>query len=143
MLWSQRRKIIRKNYHLKRKLIRSKKSYRTKQNFIRTMSYDTVMTINDEPKSPEKTAGYLSSIFNITNTIIGGGILALPFALKQAGLVLGILFIIVQALLVVYSSYLLTKASKAIDPIGGRYIIFFFLFKINKYLIFDNDSKFI
>lgn len=91
------------------------------------MSYDTVMTINDEPKSPEKTAGYLSSIFNITNTIIGGGILALPFALKQAGLVLGVIFIIIQGLLVIYSSNLLTKASKAIDP--GGIIIFFLIIR--------------
>lgn len=73
-------------------------------------------------KSSEK-GGYRSSIFNITNTIIGGGILALPYGLKESGLLLGTMFIIIQAFIVVFSASLLTRSSKIIKPNNGIILI--------------------
>lgn len=82
-------------------------------------------------KHSSEKGGYISSIFNITNTIIGGGILALPYGIKQAGLLLGIFFIIIQAFIVVFSSSLLTKSSKIIKPNSGMDLSFLFIY--NRY----------
>jgi sodium-coupled neutral amino acid transporter 11 len=53
-----------------------------------------------------------SAIFNVTNSIIGGGILTLPAALKSSGFVLGNVLILLAAVLVTYSAQLLLRTSK-------------------------------
>lgn len=89
-------------------------------------NHDPAVAVNGDVSDPSdetpevvRKAGLNSSVFNLTNTIIGGGILALPFALKQAGFALGVIFIIFEALLVVLSGRLLVKTSKIINPDGG------------------------
>lgn len=74
----------------------------------------------DKPDTSMRQAELGASVFNLTNTIIGGGILALPFALKQASLLLGIIFILFSACVVILSSRLLIRTSKIIEPEGGK-----------------------
>ncbi len=53
-----------------------------------------------------------SAIFNLTNTIIGAGVLSLPFAFKHTGVVLGPLILFLVYILVLYSCRLLISCSK-------------------------------
>ncbi|XP_056245370.1 putative sodium-coupled neutral amino acid transporter 11 isoform X2 [Seriola aureovittata] len=63
---------------------------------------------------PQKVAGeqrgsMISASFNFINSIIGSGIIGLPYALNQAGLPLGLLLLIAVALITDYSIILLIK----------------------------------
>eukprot|EP00056_Hartaetosiga_gracilis_P004389 m.74606 g.74606 ORF g.74606 m.74606 type:complete len:240 (+) comp11813_c0_seq2:110-829(+) len=53
-----------------------------------------------------------SAVFNLANTIIGAGVLALPFAFKNTGIVFGPLLLIGIYSLVVYSCYSLVQCAK-------------------------------
>lgn len=44
------------------------------------------------------SAGMYSSVFNLSNTILGSGILALPSAMLRCGIVLGVVFVILGPL---------------------------------------------
>src|SRR3989338_1530030 len=60
-----------------------------------------------EKTKGSRTASLPSAIFNTTNTIIGGGVLALPFAFANAGLVVGVVLVVLIGLLSwLTSSYL-------------------------------------
>ncbi|EGD77691.1 hypothetical protein PTSG_12795 [Salpingoeca rosetta] len=63
------------------------------------------------------TTSIPSAIFNLTNTIIGAGVLSLPFAFKNTGVIIGPVLLVSVYFLVVYSCVLLVSASKAC---GGR-----------------------
>ncbi|KAM4100532.1 hypothetical protein ACJW30_05G075400 [Castanea mollissima] len=56
-------------------------------------------------------SGISGAVFNLTTTIIGAGIMALPAAMKVLGLVLGIFVIVLMGLLSEYSVELLVKFS--------------------------------
>ncbi|XP_071762383.1 putative sodium-coupled neutral amino acid transporter 11 [Centroberyx gerrardi] len=64
---------------------------------------------------PQKVAGQpgrnsmISASFNFINSIIGSGIIGLPYALNQAGLPFGLLLLIVVAFITDYSIILLIK----------------------------------
>ncbi|XP_029936917.1 putative sodium-coupled neutral amino acid transporter 11 [Myripristis murdjan] len=73
---------------------------------------------SDEGKTliilPQQVAGegkssMISTSFNFINSIIGSGIIGLPYALNQAGLPLGLLLLIVVACITDYSIILLIK----------------------------------
>jgi len=51
------------------------------------------------------------SIFTLTNTILGGGTLAVPFAIACSGYILGLLILIILAMVTRYSVKLLLQAS--------------------------------
>lgn len=55
------------------------------------------------------TAGFALSVFNLMNAILGSGILGLPYAMAQLGLVLFFVFEIVVAILALYAIHLLLK----------------------------------
>ncbi|XP_029315242.1 putative sodium-coupled neutral amino acid transporter 11 [Cottoperca gobio] len=64
--------------------------------------------------APQKAAGQprgsmISASFNFINSIIGSGIIGLPYALNQAGLPFGLLLLVVVALITDYSIILLIK----------------------------------
>ncbi|KAM4559391.1 putative sodium-coupled neutral amino acid transporter 11 [Odontesthes bonariensis] len=60
----------------------------------------------------ESSGSMLSASFNFINSIIGSGIIGLPYALNQAGLPLGLLLLIVVAFITDYSIVLLIKGGK-------------------------------
>lgn len=70
----------------------------------------------------EGEASLLSSISNLTNTIIGTGMLATPGAFKWTGLIVGILLILFCGFTAALGLYLLTRCAARV---GGRKNSFF------------------
>jgi hypothetical protein len=60
---------------------------------------------------PKGKASLGSAVFNITNTIIGGGIVALPFVVKSVGIITAFVLFVVLAVMVAYSALILVKSS--------------------------------
>eukprot|EP00035_Acanthoeca_spectabilis_P025306 m.457829 g.457829 ORF g.457829 m.457829 type:complete len:484 (+) comp21356_c0_seq1:80-1531(+) len=58
------------------------------------------------------TASVFSSFINLTNTVVGAGVLALPFAFKSTGVVLGIIVLFGVYSLIILSIELLVASSK-------------------------------
>ncbi|PWN48017.1 hypothetical protein IE53DRAFT_217825 [Violaceomyces palustris] len=73
---------------------------------------------------PEGKASLLSSISNLTNTIIGTGMLATPGAFKYTGLLLGMFLICFCGFTASFGLYLLTRCAA---KVGGRKNSFFTL----------------
>jgi amino acid permease len=61
---------------------------------------------------PQRGATILSGIFNIVNTIIGGGALALPFVMKESGVAWGIVLVFIVGGLSIYSQRLIVTTSQ-------------------------------
>uniref|UniRef100_A0A914EHN2 Amino acid transporter transmembrane domain-containing protein n=1 Tax=Acrobeloides nanus TaxID=290746 RepID=A0A914EHN2_9BILA len=59
----------------------------------------------DEFKDQEGKQGSLVTIFSIWNTMMGTSLLAMPWALNQAGLVFGIFLMLAMAFIAVYTAY--------------------------------------
>eukprot|EP01119_Soliformovum_irregulare_P022061 TRINITY_DN7471_c0_g1_i1.p1 TRINITY_DN7471_c0_g1~~TRINITY_DN7471_c0_g1_i1.p1 ORF type:complete len:555 (-),score=145.96 TRINITY_DN7471_c0_g1_i1:9-1673(-) len=72
---------------------------------------DGPIPVDDKVEVVEEKASFYSSVFNMTNTIIGGGMLALPFAMHQCGLVLGSLLLLLVGVLCNFSAYLTIEAA--------------------------------
>ena len=66
--------------------------------------------LGDKDKNPE--AGYTSVIFNLVNNIIGGGMLALPFAMREVGMIFALILLAVIGFLSAYSAQLTVQASR-------------------------------
>ncbi|KJE97807.1 hypothetical protein CAOG_07901 [Capsaspora owczarzaki ATCC 30864] len=64
-------------------------------------------------QSSESRAGTLSgSIFNLVNTVVGGGLVALPYSYHSSGIVVGGILLVLTYILGVYSLYLLVRCSE-------------------------------
>jgi sodium-coupled neutral amino acid transporter 11 len=61
--------------------------------------------------SPTGTSSLSQAIFNLSNTIVGAGIIGLPYGLKRSGLVLGLLLMMIVAGLTNYSLRLLIRTA--------------------------------
>lgn len=62
--------------------------------------------------STERTVRAPSAIFNLASTIIGGGILSLPYAFDKCGLVLAVVFMVVSAVASNFSLYVIVSCSR-------------------------------
>ncbi|KAJ2862796.1 hypothetical protein GGI22_002106, partial [Coemansia erecta] len=67
---------------------------------------------NVQVYSGGKGASMLSSLFNLTNAIIGAGVIGLPYAMRKAGLLVGLVMIVGLALLVDWTLRILALNSK-------------------------------
>ncbi|KAJ8436001.1 hypothetical protein Cgig2_007659 [Carnegiea gigantea] len=67
----------------------------------------------------ESTASYLSGVFNLSCTIIGAGIMSLPFAMKVLGVIPGVLLVLISGFLTKYSIEILLRFSENADVISG------------------------
>lgn len=78
------------------------------------MSYasDTKQLVELERRDDVLRGGIPTTAFNFINSIIGSGIIGIPFALKQAGFGMGIFLLIFTALVNDYSIILLVEAGK-------------------------------
>ncbi len=72
---------------------------------LRAASTDPVL----EPSKGPRRREVLEAVVNLVNTIIGGGMLALPFALRSCGVVFGSLLLVVFCGLAVYTGRLLVR----------------------------------
>ncbi|XP_050221712.1 amino acid transporter AVT6A-like [Mercurialis annua] len=77
-------------------------------------------TIENDPKTADG-ASFLGAVFNLSTTIIGAGIMALPATMKVLGLGLGIAMIVFVAVLTECSLEILLRYSKAgkVDSYGA------------------------
>ncbi|KAJ2840811.1 hypothetical protein FBU31_000108 [Coemansia sp. 'formosensis'] len=57
-------------------------------------------------------ASMLSSFFNLTNAIVGAGVIGLPYAMRQAGFAVGLAMVVILALLVDWTLRVLAVNSK-------------------------------
>jgi len=71
-------------------------------------------------KDKAQSAGLFSCTFNLVNNIIGGGVLALPFAMKSSGLIIGVFLIVALGLLSGLSALILVETSKLSDKKSYR-----------------------
>jgi len=69
-------------------------------------------SLSVEPTHSEKPVGILETVFNFANSIVGAGIIGLPFAMHEAGFVLGIILLIAVGIVTDVSLYLLISASE-------------------------------
>ena len=63
--------------------------------------------------APARRLGKPSAVFSLTSTIVGGGVLSLPFAFLQTGLVMGPILLAVCAAISDFSIYLLVLCARA------------------------------
>lgn len=64
-------------------------------------------------------ASLLSCYMNMTNTIIGSGVLGLPYALAHSGSVLGVILIFVSAIAGIFSLHLLSICATKVAPVSS------------------------
>ncbi|KAJ2848540.1 hypothetical protein IWW36_003237 [Coemansia brasiliensis] len=74
----------------------------------------TDQSLPNETNEPiHKTgASMLASFFNLTNAIVGAGAIGLPYAIRQAGFLIGVLMVVLLALLVDWTLRVLALNSK-------------------------------
>ncbi|XP_028603252.2 putative sodium-coupled neutral amino acid transporter 11 isoform X1 [Podarcis muralis] len=70
---------------------------------------DETTTLVCKPRNKGGTSNLSSAAFNVINSIIGSGMIGLPYSLKQAGFPLGILLLLAVAYITDYSIILLIK----------------------------------
>ena len=63
-------------------------------------------------KPKELSGTFFSSVFNLVSSCGGGGVLSLPYAFKETGIVLGIVVTSLVALMSAYSAHLLVSCSR-------------------------------
>ncbi|POM73302.1 Sodium-coupled neutral amino acid transporter [Phytophthora palmivora] len=64
------------------------------------------------PHATTRTATAPSAIFNLVSTIIGGGILSLPFAFDKCGLIVALIFTTIAASASTFSLYVVVSCSR-------------------------------
>ncbi|KAI9183200.1 hypothetical protein H9P43_004117 [Blastocladiella emersonii ATCC 22665] len=69
--------------------------------------FERLQVLDEAPKS-----SVLGAVLNFTNSIIGAGIIGLPYAFRQAGFVLGLGLLVVLAFVVAWTVVLLAKCGK-------------------------------
>ena len=62
--------------------------------------------------NPERTATISTAVFNLVSTIVGGGVLSLPFAISVQGVFGGLIAILLSALASEFSIYILIASSR-------------------------------
>ena len=72
----------------------------------------SVEFLNPPFPHPSRQSSLSSSIFSLVSTIIGGGVLSLPYAFSQCGLLFSFVFLAVIALASDFSIYILISASR-------------------------------
>ena len=84
--------------------------------------YKPVEHVRDEweqdEKPEERTGSFLECVFNITNMLMGVGILSLPYALKESGWA-GLVVLLAMALITRHTAILLAECQsriRAVDP---------------------------
>ncbi|GMI45988.1 hypothetical protein TrCOL_g5832 [Triparma columacea] len=75
----------------------------------RTLSLETIVP---HPDDASRLTSVISATFNLVSTVIGGGVLSLPFAYATTGLLLTSIYILVAAIMASFSLYILCSCSR-------------------------------
>ncbi|PPJ50263.1 hypothetical protein CBER1_04896 [Cercospora berteroae] len=67
------------------------------------------------------SASWLSSVINLVNTIVGAGVLAMPHALSNMGITLGVIVILWAGLTSGFGLYLQTRCARYLDRGGSSF----------------------
>jgi amino acid permease len=73
---------------------------------------ETALTLTPVFHSQMRKLQPTHAIFNLVSTIMGGGVLSLPYALSQTGIIAGVTLIVVAAAMSDFSVYLLVAAAR-------------------------------
>jgi amino acid permease len=65
-----------------------------------------------EFNSPQRKSTVIVAAFNLTATIMGGGVLSIPYAYSKSGIILGSLLMVITAIITERSLYLLCLCSR-------------------------------
>jgi len=87
----------------------SRRSIRASNNIL-DITRGSVVEVDERGNESEK-AGLFSSFVNLANTVMGTGVLALPFAVENAGFIPGLIFLTLGAMLAGLSLYVLGAAA--------------------------------
>jgi amino acid permease len=69
-------------------------------------------------RDPNAKPDILGAIFNLMNYALGAGILALPYAFRQAGVVLGTSLVLIVAVATIFGMFLLLESSRVTKAYG-------------------------
>ena len=83
------------------------------------------------------SASWLSSVINLVNTIVGAGVLAMPHALSNMGITLGILIILWSAVMSGFGLYLQTRCARYLDRGAASFFALSQITYPNAAIIFD------
>jgi amino acid permease len=75
------------------------------------ISVETTSLVSKDSIDENGVASPISTIFNLVNTTVGAGIVAIPLVLNQGGIAVGIVLMVLMALLSNYSLHLLISSS--------------------------------
>ena len=79
------------------------------QHLITPPSSDSIPS--NDPTVTKRASDWISCYSNMTNTIIGAGILGLPYAYSESGFIAASLFMIISMCLSLLGSHLLSKVA--------------------------------
>ncbi|KAL8941441.1 MAG: hypothetical protein Q9216_002246 [Gyalolechia sp. 2 TL-2023] len=82
-------------------------------------------------------AGWLSSVINLVNTIVGAGVLAMPLALSRMGMVLGVIVIVWAGLTAGFGLYLQTRCARYLERGSASFFALSQITYPNAAVIFD------
>ncbi|KAI4170549.1 MAG: hypothetical protein LQ343_004926 [Gyalolechia ehrenbergii] len=82
-------------------------------------------------------AGWLSSVINLVNTIVGAGVLAMPLALSRMGMVLGVIVILWAGLTAGFGLYLQTRCARYLERGSASFFALSQITYPNAAVIFD------
>jgi len=82
-------------------------------------------------------ASWLSSVINLVNTIVGAGVLAMPSALSNMGILLGVLVILWSGLTAGFGLYLQTRCARYLDRGSASFFALSQMTYPNAAVVFD------
>ena len=83
------------------------------------------------------SASWISSVINLVNTIVGAGVLAMPHAMSNMGMVLGVLVICWSGLASGFGLYLQTRCARYLDRGSASFFALSQITYPNAAVIFD------
>ncbi|KAF2162865.1 hypothetical protein M409DRAFT_57920 [Zasmidium cellare ATCC 36951] len=86
---------------------------------------------------PAGNASWASSVINLVNTIVGAGVLAMPHAMSNMGITLGVIVILWAGLTSGFGLYLQTRCARYLDRGGSSFFALSQITYPNAAVIFD------